>query len=197
MHLMPDQTYAFSASINYPPNTNPIRQPVTWAVVEPGGGAITPNGSYTAPAKFGTYHVKATRQDYPQLSATADVTVGTYQSLSLNPARLVSEPEQLLIRDQTTWAAWRKTRGLPEIDPNPANAVDFSRHMVASIVLPGQGACDRTVLREVKPEGVKLVARITVEPPPPNTVCIAMVVFPQWLIAVPQSALPLEVVVSR
>ena len=126
-----------------------------------------------------------------------DVTVGTYQSLSINPAMFVNESEQLLLRDQATWAAWRKARGLPEIDSNPANVVDFSKHMVASIVLPGQGACDRTVLKEVKPEGVKLVARITVEPPPPNTACIAMVVYPQWVVAVPKSDLPLEVVVSR
>jgi hypothetical protein len=197
IHLMPSQTYAFSASINYPPNTAYIRQPVSWSVVEPEGGRITPSGSYTAPASYGTYHVKATREDYPQLSAIVDVTVGTYQSLQLKPAGFTNEPEQLLIRDQTTWAAWRQTRGLAEIDPNPANNVDFSKHMVASIVLAGQGACDRTVLREVKPEGDKLVARITVELPPPNTTCIAMVVYPNWVIAVPKSDLPLGVVVSR
>jgi hypothetical protein len=41
------------------------------------------------------------------------------------------------------------------------------------------------------------MARITVTPAPPYLACIAMVVFPSWLIAVPQSALPLEVVVTR
>lgn len=66
---------AFQAEINYPPEVRYLRQPVLWRVVEPGGGTLTPAGVYTAPATPGTYHVHAMRDDYPNLSAVATVTV--------------------------------------------------------------------------------------------------------------------------
>ena len=37
-------------------------QAVTWSVLENGGGTITADGAYTAPATPGTYHVIATSQ---------------------------------------------------------------------------------------------------------------------------------------
>jgi hypothetical protein len=69
--------------------------------------------------------------------------------------------------------------------------------MLASIFLPGQNACDRTSLKQVQAEAGKLVARFMVKPPLPTTFCIAMLVYPNWLIVVPKSDLPLEVSVSR
>ena len=197
IHLMPGQSHTFSAVINYPPDTNYIRQPVTWSVVEADGGSITTSGTYTAPATYGTYHVKVTRDDFPEFSATAEIAVGTYQNLLLNPVMGFNAEEQTVIRDQQAWAAWTKAHGLPDNGSDPSMTVDFSRHMVVSIVLPGQGACDRVSLVDVRPVGGKLMARITVTPAPPYLACIAMVVFPSWLIAVPQSALPLEVVLTR
>jgi len=50
---------------------------VTWSVVEPGGGTITPDGVYTAPLTPGTYTVKAVSQADPGASGTAPVTVVT------------------------------------------------------------------------------------------------------------------------
>ena len=45
---------------------------VTWSVVEPGGGSVTPDGVYAAPLDEGTYHVRATT---PSGSADASVVV--------------------------------------------------------------------------------------------------------------------------
>lgn len=73
--LAPGAVQVFQAEVNYPDGTTPLRQPVSWAVLEPGGGTITLHGVYTAPRTPGTYRVRAWREDHPQLSATATVTV--------------------------------------------------------------------------------------------------------------------------
>ncbi len=74
--LSPGATQSFSAQINYEPDGPRFpRQPVTWTVVEAGGGVISRAGLYTAPTVTGTYHVKAEREDHPGIAATATVTV--------------------------------------------------------------------------------------------------------------------------
>ncbi|MBL0209804.1 MAG: hypothetical protein IPQ13_02655 [Holophagaceae bacterium] len=74
--LAPGATQSFSAQINYEPDGPRFpRQPVSWSVVEAGGGEITRTGLYTAPAAAGTYHVRAEREDHPGVSDTATVTV--------------------------------------------------------------------------------------------------------------------------
>lgn len=74
--LAPGATQSFSAQINYEPDGPRFpRQPVTWTVVEAGGGEITRTGLYTAPAVPGIYHVKVEREDHPGIADTATVTV--------------------------------------------------------------------------------------------------------------------------
>lgn len=73
--LIPGATQAFQAEINYPEGIRPLRQPVSWSVVEAEGGTITPAGLYTAPGRYGTYHVQVKRDDFPDLVMTATVTV--------------------------------------------------------------------------------------------------------------------------
>lgn len=74
--LAPGTSQSFSAQINYEPDGPRFpRQPVTWTVVEAGGGEITRTGLYTAPSNPGTYHIKAEREDHPGVSDTATVTV--------------------------------------------------------------------------------------------------------------------------
>lgn len=74
--LVPGATQSFSALINYEPDGPRYpRQPVTWTVVEAGGGGITRAGLYTAPSNPGTYHIKAEREDHPGVSDTATVIV--------------------------------------------------------------------------------------------------------------------------
>jgi hypothetical protein len=51
------------------------RGTVTWKVEDPEGGAITPEGFYTAPARPGTYRVTATSTEDPAVVLSAVVTV--------------------------------------------------------------------------------------------------------------------------
>jgi hypothetical protein len=51
------------------------RNTVTWQVEETGGGEITPEGRYTAPARPGTYHVAAVSTLDPAVAARATVVV--------------------------------------------------------------------------------------------------------------------------
>ncbi len=60
----------FTATVTNAPN-----QAVTWSVVEPGGGSITSDGVYTAPATPATYTVKATTASDPNAAGTAPVPV--------------------------------------------------------------------------------------------------------------------------
>ena len=68
-------TQTFHAEINYPEGMRYIRQPVSWRVVEPDGGAILGAGLYTAPGTAGIYHVEVRREDFPDITATATVKV--------------------------------------------------------------------------------------------------------------------------
>ena len=68
-------TQTFQAEINYQDGVRYQRQPVGWHVVEPGGGNITTAGLYTAPAVAGIYHVQVQREDFPEVTASATVTV--------------------------------------------------------------------------------------------------------------------------
>ncbi|MBI1773521.1 MAG: hypothetical protein HYR68_14475 [Burkholderiales bacterium] len=75
VNVMPGATMNLQASINYPPNINYIRQPVTWSVIEADGGSINLSGSYVAPTKIGTYHVKVQRDDFPSIYVALDILV--------------------------------------------------------------------------------------------------------------------------
>ena len=67
-------TYSFQATVT---GNN---QAVTWSVQEgAAGGSIAPDGTYTAPAKAGVYHVIATSAASPSSSATASINVPTVQ----------------------------------------------------------------------------------------------------------------------
>jgi hypothetical protein len=68
-------TQTFQAEINYPEGARTPKQPVAWRVVELDGGGITAMGLYTAPAFAGTYHVQVRREDFPEITAVATVTV--------------------------------------------------------------------------------------------------------------------------
>ncbi len=68
--LSMNATQAFSATVTGSGNTA-----VSWSVVEPDGGSISASGLYTAPAKLGTFHVKATSQADSSRSAQATIVV--------------------------------------------------------------------------------------------------------------------------
>jgi hypothetical protein len=73
--LLSGASQPFQAVLNYPDGVRPLRQPIKWAVVEPGGGTITQAGVYTAPTHPGTYHVEARREDFPGMAVAVTVIV--------------------------------------------------------------------------------------------------------------------------
>lgn len=68
--LAPGASMTFTATMKGLP-----RNTVTWQVEEPGGGEVTPEGRYTAPARPGTYHVSAVSTLDPTVGARATVVV--------------------------------------------------------------------------------------------------------------------------
>lgn len=68
--LAPGAVQAFTARMKGLP-----RSTVTWAVEEPEGGEISPEGLYRAPRRPGTYHVIATSTVDASVSAMATVRV--------------------------------------------------------------------------------------------------------------------------
>lgn len=66
----PNETVSFAASMK-----GMGRNTVTWAVEEAGGGEISEDGRYRAPARPGTYHVIATSTLDPAVVARATVVV--------------------------------------------------------------------------------------------------------------------------
>ena len=70
MALVPGGKTTFTASV-----TNALNPPVTWSVVEAGGGTVLSTGAYTAPTTAGTYHVRATSVADATRTADASVTV--------------------------------------------------------------------------------------------------------------------------
>jgi Galactose oxidase, central domain/Kelch motif len=68
--LGPGTSQTFTAVVLGSTNTA-----VTWSVQEAGGGAITPQGTYSAPATAGTFHVIATSQADTAKSAVVAVVI--------------------------------------------------------------------------------------------------------------------------
>ena len=74
--IAPGGAMTFTATVaNLPLLQSPD---VTWSVLEIGGGTISPSGVYSAPTTLGTYHVVATSVADTSKSATAAVSVGTF-----------------------------------------------------------------------------------------------------------------------
>lgn len=65
----------FSATVTGTSHTG-----VSYSVVEAGGGAVAPDGSYVAPATPGTYHVRVTSDADPTRHAEAVISVHNYKN---------------------------------------------------------------------------------------------------------------------
>jgi hypothetical protein len=76
--LRAGETLRFTASVG-----GVAGAPVSWSVVEAGGGTIDATGEYTAPAATATFHVIATSVEHPQESARATVEVS--DAISIEP----------------------------------------------------------------------------------------------------------------
>ncbi|MBI3486752.1 MAG: chitobiase/beta-hexosaminidase C-terminal domain-containing protein [Acidobacteria bacterium] len=87
------QTQTYTAAFQNGTSSGGVR----WSVVELNGGDISSGGIYTAPQTPGTYHVRATSVDHPELRALAEVLVPTPVSVSLTPASAKVAPNATLL----------------------------------------------------------------------------------------------------
>jgi hypothetical protein len=98
---------------------------VLWSIAEASGGAITPDGLYTAPATPGTYHVMATARADVSVAAVATVTVPVPAGVQVS----VNPPSVVVLPGQTAVFAARVT-GTPDgrvawaVDENGGGTID-------------------------------------------------------------------------
>jgi hypothetical protein len=90
---------------------------VAWSVQEIGGGSIAGDGTYTAPATAGTYHVVVTSHADPTKFNTATVTVTTPPAAA---GLVISSP---LTLDKTTVTAGDTLRGTVTYQNTSASAI--------------------------------------------------------------------------
>lgn len=194
--LLPGQRTRFNASYNVAPGSSYPKPPLSWKLLEADAGSIGADGVYTAGSKPGTYHLQLRRDDYPEKTQTAEIKVGSYQSLDryATPLRYLGlTPERTLIRDASSWAAWKKAHRV-DTQPQPEDEVDFSKHMIVAIIWPALQQCASATLLDLKPVTGSLQASVQIKPAPNNTACPGVVWTPVWLLATARSELPLSVV---
>lgn len=82
----------FSATTG-PPDSEATGFGVTWSIQEgEAGGFITSDGTYTAPARPGTYHVIAVSEEDEEQRAATEVTVISQGSIGIQPAAVFLGP---------------------------------------------------------------------------------------------------------
>ena len=138
------ESVSFTAKVN-----GTVNQVVSWTVLEgTSGGGISTNGTYTAPAVFGTFHIVATSQADNSQSGQAVVTV-QQASVSVSPPTDVLGPAGVrafsaqvtgAFHQNVTWSVQEGTSGGTITNQGlytaPSNQGTF--HAVAtSVVNPG------------------------------------------------------------
>jgi hypothetical protein len=86
--LLEGTTQTFSATIDGVPSTE-----VTWSLVEPMSGSVSPGGAYTTSTNDGTYHLRATSVATPGAHGDATITVARLVTpVALASAGMASAP---------------------------------------------------------------------------------------------------------
>lgn len=187
------------ASINYPDGIAYIRQPVSWSVVEVEGGKVDAiSGLYTAPMKAGTYHVRATRDDFPAVVKLVTVTVTYFQSMEQNNQSGIATAQNTVVRDTAAWAAlWAQHKKATGGTTPAAPAVDFAKDMVLAVFLGNSpGGCDGVNITSASQGAAKLTVEYQATTAPVSTVCPAVISTPAHIVTVPKSATPVEFVLK-
>ncbi|TDP62562.1 protease complex subunit PrcB family protein [Roseateles toxinivorans] len=186
------------ASINYPDGIFYIRQPVSWSVVEADGGKVDAiSGLYTAPMKPGTYHVRATRDDYPAVVKLVTVTVTLHQSLEQTSLSGITMARNLVVDNASSWVnLWADhTRG--QSNPAPAPAVDFDKDMVVAVFTGTRPlGCYAVTITRTELLANKLRVEYQENTPPSDVVCTTVIASPAHIVAVPRTTLPVEFVAN-
>lgn len=184
------------ASINYPDGIFYIRQPVSWSVVEVDGGKVDAiSGLYTAPMKPGTYHVRATRDDYPAVVKLVTVTVTYHQSLEQSSLSGITTARNVVVDNASSWANLWADHTRPLSNPPPAPTVDFSKHMVLAVFLGGRPlGCYGVTITRTELLASKLRVEYQESTPPSDVACTTVMASPVHIVAVPKTSLPVEFV---
>ena len=93
--IPPKVTLGIGASLPFQTKVTGSSSGVTYSVLEPNGGTITPTGVYTAPQTAGTFHVVATLSSDRSVTAIAEVDVGASAvSITISPTTATVLPGQ-------------------------------------------------------------------------------------------------------
>jgi hypothetical protein len=136
------QTQQFTATVGGSPSTA-----VTWSVQEAGGGTITAQGLYTAPATSGTYHVVAANAADPTRTASALVYGLPANVCGLEPPQPTALPAARVIElgthtvgDTVTFAVPADTGSVTLLQQGvnqlAARTVTFNGALVDNTVIP-------------------------------------------------------------
>lgn len=186
------------ASINYPDGIFYIRQPVSWSVVEVDGGKVDAiSGLYTAPMKPGTYHVRATRDDFPAVVKLVTVTVTYHQSLEQSSLSGITTARNIVVDNASSWANLWADHKKPLSNPEPAPTVDFSKNMVVAVFTGSRPmGCYGVTITRTELLASKLRVEYQENTLPSDVVCTTVIASPAHIVAVPKTTLPVEFVPS-
>lgn len=189
----------FAADVNYPPNVNYLRPPISWSITEADGGKIDAiSGRYTAPEKLGTFHIKASRDDFPNISASAVVKVGHYEGLNFGFMGYISgEPENFVVRDQAGFkATWEKLK-LP-FENGKMPEIDFTKDMLLVIYAGiGSNGCEGVEIRDLRIDATRIVLEYRLTVPAPDVACTASLVNLFNVVLMDQNPLPVSFVQQK
>lgn len=200
IHLRRGQMTDFAADVNYPPNVNYLRPPISWSVLESDGGKIdSVSGHYIAPQKLGVYHIKASRDDFPSVSVSAVVAVGHFEELPYGmPGAFAggTSPEQgnYVARDAAAFKVLKENLHL-EAWTKEMPVIDFSKDMII-VIYPKEpsSGCTRIEVNVLRYETSEIILEFGLKEPPADVLCMASVTGLVKVIAADASALPIRFV---
>lgn len=194
--LLPGATRHLMADINYPPKVQHVRQPVSWSLVDPNSGSIEAlTGKYTAPTVPGTYRVRATREDFRDVSATVTITVGSLLTLDQRWNSGIRTPKTAVVRDANALLAlWKQHVVLPTgAMAEPPPAVDFKQEMVLAVFAGGKPTgCDGVNIDSAVLSGGKLQVSYRETTGAPGQACTMVMTSPSHWVKLARSDAPVE-----
>ncbi len=196
LQLEPGASRLLMAELNYPKGQVPLRRPVSWKLLDANGGKVDAvTGLYQAPDKPGSYRVRATREDHPQVGAELRITVLPFRTLEQSAHSGVRVAQNLVIRDASAWAElWG--RHVAGQSPAPAlPALDFSKEMVLALFAgPKSHACYGLQMLELREQAGRWQAVYRETQPAAGQPCPTAQGSPALMLRLPRSTQPVDFV---